>query len=195
MTDVATPPTAIERNPLGAEELALIDAYWRAANYLSVGQIYLLDNHLLREALRPEQIKPRLLGRWGTSPGLNLVYVHMNRLIRRDGHPFGQRRSGPRPLAARAHPRLRARPRHCARARLRASRARRHAGHARSRPPAGRGRQARSGGDRGVSTPPAGRDRRHDRRARWSGRARLHGWVLARTRRPCANWPVEGSSS
>ena len=63
-------------------ELALIDKYWRAANYLSVGQIYLLDNPLLREPLRPEHIKPRLLGHWGTTPGLNLVYTHMNRLIR-----------------------------------------------------------------------------------------------------------------
>ncbi|HEY8457330.1 MAG TPA: phosphoketolase family protein [Actinopolymorphaceae bacterium] len=67
---------------LSSRELELIDAYWRAANYLSVGQIYLLDNPLLREPLRPEHIKPRLLGHWGTAPGLNLVYVHMNRLIR-----------------------------------------------------------------------------------------------------------------
>src|SRR5512138_1561593 len=59
-----------------------IDAYWRAANYLTVGQIYLSKNALLREPLRPEHIKPRLLGHWGTSPGLNLVYVHLNRLIR-----------------------------------------------------------------------------------------------------------------
>jgi len=63
-------------------ELAAIDAYWRAANYVSVGQIYLMDNPLLREALRPEHIKPRLLGHWGTTPGLNLVYAHMNRAIR-----------------------------------------------------------------------------------------------------------------
>lgn len=65
-------------------ELAQIDAYWRAANYLSVGQIYLLDNPLLREPLRREHIKPRLLGHWGTTPGLNFVYAHLNRLIRRD---------------------------------------------------------------------------------------------------------------
>ena len=65
-------------------ELQLVDAYWRAANYLSVGQIYLLDNPLLREPLRIEHIKPRLLGHWGTSPGLNLVYAHMNRIIKRD---------------------------------------------------------------------------------------------------------------
>ena len=60
----------------------LIDAYWRAANYLSVGQIYLLDNPLLREPLAPEHLKPRLLGHWGTTPGLNFIYVHLNRLIR-----------------------------------------------------------------------------------------------------------------
>jgi xylulose-5-phosphate/fructose-6-phosphate phosphoketolase len=65
-----------------AAELQLLDAYWRAANYLSVGQIYLVDNPLLREPLRIEHIKKRLLGHWGTSPGLNLVYAHMNRLIR-----------------------------------------------------------------------------------------------------------------
>jgi xylulose-5-phosphate/fructose-6-phosphate phosphoketolase len=67
---------------LAADELRGIDAYWRAANYLSVGQIYLLDNPLLREPLKREHIKPRLLGHWGTSPGLNLLYVHMNRAIR-----------------------------------------------------------------------------------------------------------------
>ncbi|AXT86592.1 phosphoketolase [Aeromicrobium sp. A1-2] len=64
------------------DELELIDAYWRAANYLSVGQIYLMDNPLLREPLRPEHVKPRLLGHWGTTPGLNLLYAHMNRVIR-----------------------------------------------------------------------------------------------------------------
>jgi xylulose-5-phosphate/fructose-6-phosphate phosphoketolase len=64
------------------EELRKLDAYWRAANYLAVGQIYLQDNPLLLEPLRPEHIKPRLLGHWGTSPGLSLVYVHLNRLIR-----------------------------------------------------------------------------------------------------------------
>ena len=66
-----------------SEEIAAIDAYWRAANYLSIGQIYLLDNPLLREPLRIEHIKKRLLGHWGTSPGLNFIYAHMNRLIRR----------------------------------------------------------------------------------------------------------------
>ncbi len=65
-------------------EVAAIDAYWRAANYLSVGQIYLLDNPLLREPLRIEHVKPRLLGHWGTSPGLNFIYTHLNRVIRRD---------------------------------------------------------------------------------------------------------------
>jgi xylulose-5-phosphate/fructose-6-phosphate phosphoketolase len=72
----------LERTPLSAELLRKIDAYWRAANYLSVGQIYLLDNPLLREPLRPEHVKPRLLGHWGTTPGLNFIYVHLNRVIR-----------------------------------------------------------------------------------------------------------------
>jgi xylulose-5-phosphate/fructose-6-phosphate phosphoketolase len=66
-----------------ADELARLDAYWRAANFLTVGQIYLQENPLLREPLRPEHIKPRLLGHWGTSPGLSFVYAHMNRVIRR----------------------------------------------------------------------------------------------------------------
>jgi len=68
--------------PLSAEELRKMNAYWRAANYLSVGQIYLYDNPLLREPLRIEHVKPRLLGHWGTTPGLNFIYVHGNRLIR-----------------------------------------------------------------------------------------------------------------
>ena len=68
--------------PLPDLELARLDAWWRAANYLSVGQIYLLDNPLLREPLKPEHIKPRLLGHWGTSPGLNFIYVHLNRVIK-----------------------------------------------------------------------------------------------------------------
>jgi xylulose-5-phosphate/fructose-6-phosphate phosphoketolase len=67
---------------LSDDELTRIDAYWRAANYLSVGQIYLLENPLLREPLEPEHVKPRLLGHFGTAPGLNLVYVHLNRAIR-----------------------------------------------------------------------------------------------------------------
>jgi len=70
--------------PLSAEELRKMHAYWRAANYLSVGQIYLYENPLLREPLRPEHVKPRLLGHWGTTPGLNFIYVHMNRLIRKN---------------------------------------------------------------------------------------------------------------
>ena len=65
-----------------SDEIDLLDAYWRAANYLSVGQIYLLDNPLLREPLRAEHVKPRLLGHWGTTPGLNLLYAHLNRAIR-----------------------------------------------------------------------------------------------------------------
>ncbi|MCA1491788.1 phosphoketolase family protein [Ensifer sp. NBAIM29] len=69
---------------LSSEELHLMDAYWRASNYLSVGQIYLLDNPLLKEPLKREHIKPRLLGHWGTSPGLNMLYVHLNRVIKRD---------------------------------------------------------------------------------------------------------------
>jgi len=67
---------------LAPDEAARLDAYWRAANYLSVGQIYLLANPLLHERLQPEHIKPRLLGHWGTTPGLNFIYVHMNRVIR-----------------------------------------------------------------------------------------------------------------
>ena len=68
--------------PLSADELRRMDAYWRAANYLSVGQIYLLDNPLLREPLKLEHVKPRLLGHWGTAPGPNLVYAHLHRVIR-----------------------------------------------------------------------------------------------------------------
>ncbi len=74
-------PSAISA-ALSAEELRLLDAYWRAANYLSVGQVYLLDNPLLREPLEAEHVKPRLLGHFGTVPGLNLIYVHLNRAIR-----------------------------------------------------------------------------------------------------------------
>jgi xylulose-5-phosphate/fructose-6-phosphate phosphoketolase len=67
--------------PLSADELRKMNAYWRAANYLAVGQVYLYDNPLLREPLRKEHIKPRLLGHWGTCPGLNMLYIHLNRLI------------------------------------------------------------------------------------------------------------------
>ncbi len=69
--------------PLPAEELRKMHAYWRAANYLSVGQIYLYDNPLLKEPLKIEHIKPRLLGHWGTTPGLNFIYVHLNRVIQK----------------------------------------------------------------------------------------------------------------
>src|SRR5260370_26672534 len=68
--------------PLSSRELELIDAWWRAANYLSIGQIYLIDNPLLREPLELKHIKARLLGHWGTTPGLNFVYVHLNRAIK-----------------------------------------------------------------------------------------------------------------
>ncbi|HEY6423305.1 MAG TPA: phosphoketolase family protein [Pseudonocardiaceae bacterium] len=78
MTRTGATPT----RTLSQQDLDLIDAYWRAANYLSVGQIYLLGNPLLREPLRAEHIKPRLLGHWGTTPGLNLLYAHMNRMIK-----------------------------------------------------------------------------------------------------------------
>jgi xylulose-5-phosphate/fructose-6-phosphate phosphoketolase len=77
---VTTEP-AIRRR-LAEEDLRRIDAYWRAANYLSVGQIYLVDNPLLKEPLQAEQVKPRLLGHFGTTPGLNLIYVHLNRAIK-----------------------------------------------------------------------------------------------------------------
>ena len=73
----------MNEGPLSPDELRTIDAYWRATNYLSVGQIYLLDNPLLRQPLAAEHIKPRLLGHWGTTPGLNFIYVHLNRAIRR----------------------------------------------------------------------------------------------------------------
>jgi len=72
-----------EAQPLSAEELRRMNAYWRAANYLSVGQIYLYDNPLLREPLKIEHVKRRLLGHWGTTPGLNFIYVHLNRLIKK----------------------------------------------------------------------------------------------------------------
>src|SRR5208282_355736 len=64
--------------------LSQMDAYWRASNYLSVGQIYLFDNPLLKKPLKREHVKPRLVGHWGTTPGLNFMYVHLNRVIKRD---------------------------------------------------------------------------------------------------------------
>ena len=73
----------ISHSPLTQEELSKIDAYWSAANYLSVGQIYLYANPLLREPLKVEHVKPRLLGHWGTTPGLNFIYVHLNRVIKK----------------------------------------------------------------------------------------------------------------
>jgi xylulose-5-phosphate/fructose-6-phosphate phosphoketolase len=78
----ASQPLVVRTNPLSPDELRKMDAYWRAANYLSVGQIYLYDNPLLAEPLKLEHIKPRLLGHWGTTPGLNFIYVHCNRLIK-----------------------------------------------------------------------------------------------------------------
>src|SRR6266699_4479078 len=86
MTPVASAESAkvpASRQPLSTEELRKMDAYWRAANYLSVGQIYLYDNALLKEPLERAHIKPRLLGHWGTTPGLNLLYVHLNRVIKK----------------------------------------------------------------------------------------------------------------
>src|SRR5258705_9682730 len=83
-TTAAVAPDLGRAKPLDEEELRLIHAYWRAANYLSVGQIYLLNNPLLKEPLTLEHIKPRLLGHWGTTPGLNFIYVHLNRIIKKD---------------------------------------------------------------------------------------------------------------
>ncbi|MDP9092971.1 MAG: phosphoketolase family protein [Actinomycetota bacterium] len=83
MRDAALTGSIVQpRETHDPQEMALLDAYWRAANYLSVGQIYLLDNPLLREPLVAEHVKPRLLGHWGTTPGLNLLYAHMNRVIK-----------------------------------------------------------------------------------------------------------------
>src|ERR687897_104193 len=77
---MATVP-ALDERVLSPDELDKIDRYWRAANYLSVGQIYLLDNPLLTQPLKIEHVKPRLLGHWGTTPGLNFIYAHLNRVI------------------------------------------------------------------------------------------------------------------
>src|SRR5947209_2684465 len=74
--------TSTANGPLSQQDLELLGAWWRTANYLAVGQIYLLDNPLLTEPLRPEHVKPRLLGHWGTTPGLNFIYAHMNHAIR-----------------------------------------------------------------------------------------------------------------
>lgn len=77
-------PSTSAAGPLGPDELRKLDAYWRASNYLAVGQIYLFDNPLLRRPLKREHVKPRLVGHWGTTPGLNFLYVHLNRVIKRD---------------------------------------------------------------------------------------------------------------
>ncbi|MFJ3709642.1 phosphoketolase [Streptomyces sp. NPDC090053] len=91
------------RASVGDEELASLIAHWRAANYLAVGQIYLMSNPLLTEELRPEHIKPRLLGHWGTSPGLNLVHTHLNRVVKARGQDavcvWGPGHGGPAVLA------------------------------------------------------------------------------------------------
>jgi xylulose-5-phosphate/fructose-6-phosphate phosphoketolase len=77
-----SPQAVSAADVLTPDEVQKMNAYWRAANYLSVGQIYLYENPLLREPLKPEHIKPRLLGHWGTTPGLNFIYVHFNRVIK-----------------------------------------------------------------------------------------------------------------
>ena len=84
MSEITTAST-VEGAPLSTDELDRIHAYWNAANYLSIGQIYLLDNPLLQEPLTLEHIKPRMLGHWGTAPGLNMIYVHLNRVIKQRG--------------------------------------------------------------------------------------------------------------
>ena len=76
------PWTKPEREGASDAELAQIDQWWRASNYLSVGQIYLLDNPLLREPLTRDHVKPRLVGHWGTTSGLNFLYAHLNRMIK-----------------------------------------------------------------------------------------------------------------
>ncbi|MEU0134607.1 phosphoketolase family protein [Streptomyces sp. NPDC006296] len=100
MSDTRTPSRASAPSDT---ELAALDAHWRAANYLAVGQIYLMANPLLEEPLAPEHIKPRLLGHWGTSPGLNLVHTHLNRIVRTRGRPamcvWGPGHGGPAVLA------------------------------------------------------------------------------------------------
>ncbi|MBM7809098.1 xylulose-5-phosphate/fructose-6-phosphate phosphoketolase [Geodermatophilus bullaregiensis] len=99
-----TEQSSTAAQPLDEDRLQAIDAWWRAANYLSVGQIYLMGNPLLREPLRPEHVKPRLLGHWGTTPGLNFLYAHLNRVIAaRDldaMYVMGPGHGGPGPVAA-----------------------------------------------------------------------------------------------
>jgi xylulose-5-phosphate/fructose-6-phosphate phosphoketolase len=84
MAEAVAKLETVRNERLAEHEIETLDAYWRAANYLAVGQIYLYDNPLLKEPLRPDHIKPRLLGHWGTTPGLNFIYAHLNRLIKRD---------------------------------------------------------------------------------------------------------------
>jgi xylulose-5-phosphate/fructose-6-phosphate phosphoketolase len=78
-----TARSTVQGKPLSGEELRKTHAYWRACNYLSLGMIYLQDNPLLREPLKPGHIKNRLLGHWGSSPGLSFIYIHLNRLIKK----------------------------------------------------------------------------------------------------------------
>src|SRR5690348_10979235 len=86
-----TARSTIEGKPLSVEALRKIHAYWRACNYLSLGMIYLQDNPLLREPLKPEHIKRRMLGHWGASPGLSFCYIHLNRLIKKhDANKIGR---------------------------------------------------------------------------------------------------------
>ena len=77
-----TEKPSLTDKPLSPDLLRKMNAYWRAANYLSVGQIYLYDNPLLKKPLTLEHVKPRLMGHWGTTPGLNFIYVHLNRIIK-----------------------------------------------------------------------------------------------------------------
>ncbi len=85
VTETLSGSTTRTEREVSTDDLALVDAWWRAANYLAVGQIYLMDNPLLREPLRPEHLKPRLLGHWGTTPGLTFLWAHLNRVIVREG--------------------------------------------------------------------------------------------------------------
>src|SRR5947209_18575480 len=80
--ETVSEPGIAGREAMSADELVGLDAYWRAANFLGAAEIYLRENVLLEEPLRPEHIKPRLLGHWGTVPGINFIYTHLNRLIR-----------------------------------------------------------------------------------------------------------------
>ncbi|MFF7577120.1 phosphoketolase [Streptomyces sp. NPDC008061] len=104
MDGTQTMAAPVVAGPLDPEQLHRIHAWWRAANYLSVGEIYLMDNPLLHEPLRPEHVKPRLLGHWGTTPGLNFIYAHLNRCItQRDLdmiYVMGPGHGGPGPVAA-----------------------------------------------------------------------------------------------